>query len=224
MEMILNIFKDLPGYFYTSLGVIAFLSISSVLIGRQIDRLDVRDKPGKFMTMMITFVEMMNGFIKGYVGKHWKIIAPPVIALSIYILLSNILGLIAIESPTSFTTITFSISISSFILVQSMGFVSMGWKHLLGIFKPLAPMAPLNLISEFTPLLSMALRLFGNIASGALLMSLIYGFAGWAAILIAPPFHLVFDIAFGVIQTMVVVMLTVIYASMKVDEADFETV
>ena len=186
--------------------------------------MDVRDKPGKFMTVIISFIEMMNNFIKGYIGKHWKFLAPPVITLALYVFVSNISGLVALDSPTRYTSITFSVSITAFTLIQLMGFKSMGWKHLLGIFKPLAPMAPLNIVSEFTPILSMALRLFGNIASGALLMTIIYGATGWISIIVAPAFHLVFDIGFGLIQTMVVVMLTVIYSSMKVDESDFDII
>jgi len=216
--------RDIPIYFYTSLGIVAFISISSVLISMRINKLDVRETPGKFITVIISFIEMMNNFIKGYIGKHWKFLAPPVITLALYVFISNISGLVALDSPTRYTSITFSVSITAFILIQATGFKSMGWKHLLGIFKPLAPMAPLNIVSEFTPILSMALRLFGNIASGALLMTIIYGATGWLSIIVAPAFHLVFDIGFGLIQTMVVVMLTVIYSSMKVDETDFDTI
>jgi F-type H+-transporting ATPase subunit a len=224
MEQILTMLRDIPIYFYTSLGIVAFISISSVLISMRINKLDVRETPGKFITVIISFIEMMNNFIKGYIGKHWKFLAPPVITLALYVFISNISGLVALDSPTRYTSITFSVSITAFILIQATGFKSMGWKHLLGIFKPLAPMAPLNIVSEFTPILSMALRLFGNIASGALLMTIIYGASGWLSIIVAPAFHLVFDIGFGLIQTMVVVMLTVIYSSMKVDETDFDTI
>lgn len=224
MEQILTMLRDIPIYFYTSLGIVAFISISSVLISMRINKLDVRETPGKFITVIISFIEMMNNFIKGYIGKHWKFLAPPVITLALYVFISNISGLVALDSPTRYTSITFSVSITAFILIQATGFKSMGWKHLLGIFKPLAPMAPLNIVSEFTPILSIALRLFGNIASGALLMTIIYGATGWLSIIVAPAFHLVFDIGFGLIQTMVVVMLTVIYSSMKVDETDFDTI
>ncbi|MBN2268887.1 MAG: FoF1 ATP synthase subunit a [Acholeplasmataceae bacterium] len=224
MEQILTMLREIPIYFYTSLGIIAFISFGSVLISIKINKMDVRDKPGKFITVVISFIEMMNNFIKGYIGKHWKFLAPPVITLALYVFISNVSGLIALDAPTKYTTITFSVSITAFTLIQATGFKSMGWKHLLGVFKPLAPMAPLNIISEFTPILSMALRLFGNIASGALLLTIIYGATGWLSIIVAPTFHLVFDIGFGFIQTIVVVMLTVIYSSMKVDEDDLNMI
>jgi F-type H+-transporting ATPase subunit a len=52
-------------------------------------------------------------------------------------------------------------------------------------------MFPLNVVSEFVPILSMALRLFGNIAGGALILTLVYG-AGWASVLVTPALHVVF--------------------------------
>jgi F-type H+-transporting ATPase subunit a len=39
-------------------------------------------------------------------------------------------------------------------------------------------------------------------------------------LLIAPAFHLVFDVGFGLIQALVYVLLTVIFASSKIDEKD----
>lgn len=224
MNQILNYLKDVPAYFITSLGIIAFISIASVIISIYVNKLDVREKPNKFLALVISFVEMMNNFVKGYIGKHWKFLAPPIIALAMYVFISNISGIIALDSPTKYTSITFSISISVFLLIQGMGLKSQKWSHFLGIFQPLAPMAPLNFISEFVPLLSIALRLFGNIASGALLMTILYGATGWFAVVVAPAFHLIFDIAFGFIQTMVVVMLTIIYSSMKINEEDLENI
>jgi F-type H+-transporting ATPase subunit a len=63
--------------------------------------------------------------------------------------------------------------------------------------------------------------LFGNIISGAVFLVLIYRFTGWLSLLIAPAFHLVFDVGFGLIQALVYVLLTVIFASSKIDEKDF---
>jgi F-type H+-transporting ATPase subunit a len=79
-------------------------------------------------------------------------------------------------------------------------------------------------VGDVVPIISMALRLFGNISSGALLLTLIYKLTGWLSPLVTPAFHLIFDIGFGMIQTLVIVLLTIIFASMKVDEADFENI
>jgi F-type H+-transporting ATPase subunit a len=222
MNLILNYINDLPGYFKTSLLIIGLLIILSYFVGRSISKLGVKDRPSKFLTFFISFIEFFNGYVKQNIGKHWRYVAPLTLSMALYVFISNISGVMALDSPTKYTAITFSLSLIAFIIVQSTGFVSQGWKHLLGIFKPLAPMAPLNLISEFTPIISMALRLFGNIASGALILTLIYKMTGWFSIFITPAFHLIFDIGFGLIQTLVIVLLTIIFSSLKVDEADLE--
>jgi F-type H+-transporting ATPase subunit a len=222
INQILTYLKDLPLYFKTSLFLMLAIVVFSYVVGRLISKLDVREKPNFLLTIMISFVELFNKFIKDNIGKHWRYVAPITFTLALYVMVSNVSGIIALDSPTKYTTITFSLSIIAFIVVQSTGIVSQGWRHFLGIFKPLIPMAPLNIISEFTPIISMALRLFGNIASGAVILSLIYGFTSWGSIVIAPAFHLVFDIGFGLIQTLVIVLLTIIFASLKVSDADLE--
>ncbi len=219
---IFNYISQLPAYFIASLSIMLAIIILSIVVGLIVDKLDPRKKPNKFLTAIISFVEMMNNFVKETVGKHWKFLTPIVIAIALYIFISNIAGIAAVPSPTRFTSITFSLSLIAFVVVQMMGFVSQGWKSLLGLFKPFAPMFPLNLMGEITPILSMALRLFGNIASGTVILTLIYRFTGWASLIVAPAFHLIFDIAFGLIQTVVFVLLIVIFSSNKVAESDFE--
>lgn len=227
---IVGYIKNLPDYFIASLIIMMIIIAFSIFFGLHVDRLDAKKRTSKFTTIIVWFIEMMNKFIKESIGKHWKLLAPVVISVAMYIFISNISGVIGAPSPTRFTAITFSMSILAFVIVQSMGFISQGWKALLGIFKPIPAMFPLNIISEFTPILSMALRLFGNIASGTVILTLIYeglsliDYLGWASIVVAPVFHLIFDIGFGFIQTMVFVLLIIIFSSNKLDEKDFDTV
>ncbi len=226
LQQILNqILNDVQQpFFLTSLGLMSFIAIGSIIIGKKIEKMDVRQKPNRFMTVVILGIGGFNGFVKSYVGKHWKYVMPFVLTMALYVFISNISGLVALDSPTKYTAITFSMSLIAFFVVQSTGIVSQGWRHFLGIFKPLAPMAPLNIVGDVVPIISMALRLFGNISSGALLLTLIYKLTGWLSPLVTPAFHLIFDIGFGMIQTLVIVLLTIIFASMKVDEADFENI
>lgn len=221
MQQVTDYIATLPVYYWTSLGIMVFIALLSIIVGRRVKKLDVRDKPNRFLTALISFISAFNDMVKGYIGKHWRYVAPLLLTLAFYVLLSNISGLFALDAPTKYTSITFSLSIAAFIIIQTTGFVSQSWRHILTLFKPFFPMFPLNLISDLTPIISMALRLFGNIASGSVFLILIYRFTGWVSPLIAPAFHLVFDIGFGVIQTLVLVLLTVIFASNKVDENDF---
>lgn len=222
MKTIIDYITNLPVYFLTSLGIMAFIILISFFVGRKVSKLDLKTRPGKVLTFFISFIDFFNQYIKTNVGKMWRYVAPLTFTMAIYVLIANISGIIALDAPTKYTAITFSLSLIAFFIVQSTGIISQGWRHFLGIFQPLPPMAPLNIISEFTPIISMALRLFGNIASGALILTLIYKLTGWVSLIITPAFHLIFDIGFGLIQAMVIVLLTIIFASLKVSEADLD--
>lgn len=229
INQILDYIKNLPSFYLTSFGIMAFVALVSIVVGYKVKHMDVKARPGKIMSLFIGFIGFFNNYVKSYVGKNFKFVAPITLTMAFYVLISNISGVIALESPTRFTAITFSLSIIFFITVQTTGFLSNGWKHILGVTKPLWPMTPLNIVGDFTPILSIALRLFGNIASGAVILTLIYrgimaigNYTGWATIVIMPVFHAVFDIGFGLVQTLVIVLLTIIFASTKVDDKDLE--
>ena len=222
IQKVLNYISNLPGYFQTSIILMAVISVFAILVGYRVSKLNPNAKPNLFLVGIISFIDMFNKFVKGHVGKNWKFLTPIVLTMAFYIAVSNLSGLVAINAPTKYTAITFSLSITAFFVIQITGFISQSWKHFLGVFKPFPFMFPLNLMGEFTPIISMALRLFGNVASGALILTIVYRGAGWFSLLFTPVLHMLFDIAFGLIQTLVFVLLTVIFASQKIDEADLE--
>jgi len=225
LENIWEVIKNPPGYFLTSVILMVLIMLFSVIIGFKVKRMDPRAKPGKLMALVIGGIGFFNGFVKEVIGKHWKVITPIILSLGIYIFISNISGVTGLQTtPTKYSAITFSLSIVAVFTIQMMGFISRGKEYVKSIFEPTPFIAPLNIIGELTPLISLALRLFGNIASGSLIMFLIYKLTGWASLLVAPAFHLVFDIGFGIIQTVVFVLLTLILSSTKIDEDDLDYV
>jgi F-type H+-transporting ATPase subunit a len=191
------------------------------IAGKRVEQLNPRSKPSKVMTVFIGFVKFFNNFMRGYVGKQAVWLTPMVMTLAIYVFISNVSGMFALDSPTKYTSITFSLSIFAFLIIQITGIISSKWKHFLSVFQPIPFLMPLNVIGEVTPIISIALRLFGNIISGAVFIVMIYRFTGWASVVIAPAFHLIFDVGFGLIQALVYVLLTVIFTSSKIDEKDF---
>ncbi|MFR2767157.1 MAG: F0F1 ATP synthase subunit A [Thomasclavelia sp.] len=69
---------------------------------------------------------------------------------------------------------------------------------------------PTNILGTLAPLISLSMRLFGNIVAGSILLSLIYSFTGYLSQyvinfnflgpVIAPIFHAYFDVFAGFIQ------------------------
>ncbi|HAX73921.1 MAG TPA: F0F1 ATP synthase subunit A, partial [Firmicutes bacterium] len=72
---------------------------------------------------------------------------------------------------------------------------------------------PLNITGELAKPISLSARLFGNILSGGIIMSLIYQGLLWFSPLVAPFLHGYFDIFAGAIQTLIFIMLTMIWTS-----------
>ena len=101
------------------------------------------------------------------------------------------------------------------------------WFH--GFIEPIPVMLPMNIIGKFSTMVSMSLRLFGNIICGSIMMSLVYSGAqvlsnliaglftnvsgnvfNFMGPVIAPVLHVYFDLFAGFIQTLVFVTLTVV--------------
>ncbi len=220
----LNKFKQpLPGYFKSSLIIIGIIILYCVIVSLMMIRANKKkDTKNKFLLLNIVLVKKFNKFIKDNIGKHWKVVAPSVLTIGIYIGLGNISGLFGLKPPTSYTSITVSLAIFAMATVQITGIVSRKFRHIKTLFEPIPFMFPINFIGEFTPIISMSLRLFGNITAGVIILGLVYGFLGWMGPIITPALHLIFDVAFGFIQMMVFTTLTVIFASNKLEVGDVD--
>jgi F-type H+-transporting ATPase subunit a len=77
---------------------------------------------------------------------------------------------------------------------------------------PSIAMLPINIIEELVRPVTLALRLFGNIFSGTIMVSLIALFPAW--ILWAPDvIWKLFDMFIGLIQAFIFALLTILYFS-----------
>jgi F-type H+-transporting ATPase subunit a len=116
---------------------------------------------------------------------------------------------------------TASLALLAVIATQVVGFQSQGWRYLLRFFnvtnvfkKPFFGMMDfivglLELISEFSKILSFAFRLFGNMFAGMVLLFLISSMVPW----FVPSFVMTFEFFIGLIQAFVFGMLTLVFMS-----------
>lgn len=197
------------------------ICLISILLSFRIKKLDPLKKTPLWLIPLIMLVEIINNFIKQNIGKRWKTFAPWFFSLAIFIFISNISGLILLESPTSYLMVTAALAISSSFIIQFAGIISNGFLgYLKSFLDPNPVMLPMNILSEISLPISLCLRLFGNIVSGTVIAILIKGFAGWLAIPIMPAINVIFDIGFGLIQTAVFVILSIVFTSMKINDEE----
>ncbi|WP_186754984.1 F0F1 ATP synthase subunit A [Echinicola salinicaeni] len=95
--------------------------------------------------------------------------------LFLFIAISNLFTLIpGYEPPTGSLSTTAALALTVFVAVPVYGVAELGFKKYLKSYqKPSWLMLPFNIISELTRTLSLAVRLFGNMMSGAMIVAIL---------------------------------------------------
>ena len=174
--------------------------------------------PTGFQNVVELVVEMLDKMVESSMGIHAKKFRNYIGTIFIFILISNISGLFGLRPPTADYGVTLPLGLITFALIQYNNIKYNKFGAFTDLFKPLPFLFPINLIGEIAVPFSLSLRLFGNVLSGTVMMSLIYSllarFAiGWPGIL-----HIYFDVFSGAIQTYVFCMLTMVFITQKIPE------
>ena len=208
-----------------SLIIMTILSIFFVLVGRKVKVADPTKRPKGVVLVCETGVKMIQDYMETLMpSKFSKNYYPYFAMMFIYIFISNISGLFGFEAPTSNYSITLAITIITFTLIQYNALKTKGvFTYIKDIIWP-----PTNILGTLAPLISLSMRLFGNIVAGSILLSLIYSFTGYLSQyvinfnflgpVIAPIFHAYFDVFAGFIQTLVFVTLSSILIALEASE------
>ena len=154
--------------------------------------------------------------------------------LFLFILVSNEIGLITIivtpseislwKSPTADPIVTLGLAMTVIVFTHYMGIQRFGLKNYFvnSYLKPVSFILPIKLLEEFTNVISLGLRLYGNIFAGEVLLGLIVSLVtsiGWVALPLAVPLEMIwigFSLFIGAIQAYVFVTLTMVFLSHKI--------
>lgn len=160
-------------------------------------------------------IDGIHYLVDSTMGPARRGFAPYMMALALFLMFSNLTGLIGFRQPTADLNTTFVLSILTFSMTQFYGLKNKGLgKYLKGFFEPIPLLFPLAIIGELANPVSLGFRLFGNMLGGLVMMGLIYHFAPWFAPILP---HLYLDLFAGLIQAFIFVMLTMTYITMGMD-------
>lgn len=206
-------------------------------ISTKLEAFDPLSKPTALVTVCILLVEYIDQFVSEITNKKVALkLAPYICSISIYILISNYIGLLGFENPTKNWSVTLSIALITFILIQKTDIEYNGIKsYIHAFFEPIFLFVVPNFFGTIAPLLSMSLRLFGNILSGSIIMELVYNLGNsisnlfWSIFgakdvfnfigpVLAAPLHCYFDLFSGFIQTYIFIMLTAAFIGNKIPD------
>lgn len=197
-----------PYMTYTWL-VMAFLIIISKLTLGNLEMI-----PGKGQNFWEIVIGGMDDFFADNMGRELADQFFPMIAtFALYIAVANLIGLIpGFMSPTSSINTTMALTLIVWVTHHFIGFRAHGfgyYKHFIGPMWVLIPlMLPIELISNFARLLSLSIRLFGNIMAKETLLGILFMLAG---AYFAPLPIMILGVLVSLVQAMVFVLLTVVY-------------
>src|SRR5439155_10469563 len=177
------------------------------------------DEPGHGQQTLEVGVLAVRGMLEDIVGPHGLQYFPIVMTFAVLILISNLMGLFPLfMSPTSATSVTFALGISSFVYYNYIGIKENGLlrhlKHFAGPIWWIAPLIfPIELISNFIRPFSLGIRLFGNMFADEKVMDSIAHLAPGITYWLVPVLLMPLSLFVAFIQTFVFILLSQLYLS-----------
>lgn len=172
-------------------------------------------------------VEKVYQYTENNMGKENIAYAPYVGTLFGFIFMTSSFGLFGFRPITADLNVTAALALLTFLMIQVNGIRVHGLKgKLKEMCDPYPFMFPLKIIEEVSLPVSLALRLFGNILGGYIVIELWMHFMTWLSSFITDipflravtvlPLNLFFDLAEPAIQTFIFTTLTVMNLSTAV--------
>src|SRR5713226_144139 len=181
------------------------------------------DEPGHGQQTLEVGVLAVRGMLEDIVGPHGLQYFPIVMTFAVLILVSNLMGFFPLfVTPTSATSVTFALGLSSFLYYNYIGIKENGifghLKHFGGPIWWIAPLIfPIELISNLIRPFSLGIRLFGNMFADEKVMQTFTHLAPPWTSFIVPNIFLAFLMALSLfvclVQTFVFILLSQLYLS-----------
>jgi F-type H+-transporting ATPase subunit a len=180
--------------------------------------------PSKLQLFFELVVDTVRTQVRNTIGETADFVVPLAVALFMFILVANWIEIIPsgdkpkyLISPTSDVNLTYALALTVIVWVHFAAIQKRGARTYVGGFFDPPLQAPIKIVEEIAKPVTLALRLFGNLFSGAIMIALIGLFP--AFILPAPNvLWKLFDMAIGVIQAFIFALLTILYFSFALSE------
>jgi F-type H+-transporting ATPase subunit a len=170
--------------------------------------------PTKIQLVWETIIDQVTTQVTANLGKVNPFVIPLATALFFFILIANWLEVIPTElnsdthllpSPTADTNLTYAMAALVIVGVWTFGIRQKGLKGYLKHFlEPYPYLLPLNILEELVKPITLALRLFGNIFAGGIMLGLIAGLVSLAPsnIPVGPVLAIILNVIWKLFDTM----------------------
>ena len=196
--------------------VMILLIFFAFLAARKIDMI-----PTKAQNVFEIIVSGIEEFMVDITGEEGRKFFPLIATVFLYIATCNLLGLIpGFYPPTASINTTLSCALTVVIFTHVIGVKFHGVKYIKHFLGPIWWLSPLILIIELighlARILSLSIRLFGNITGHELVLGILFALAGAA---FAPLPIMALGIFVALLQAFVFFLLSIIYFAGAMEEA-----
>lgn len=179
--------------------------------------------PGRWQSIIELTYEFVASLLRENVGNEGRQYFPFIFTLFMFILLSNLLGLVPYSfTVTSHVVVTFALAAVVFVGVTIIALVRHGFKFFTFFVPPglpivLAPLlVPIEIISYLARPVTLSLRLFANMMAGHTLLKVFGGFVVALGFFGLAPFVFIvaiyaLELIVAVLQAYVFTVLTCLY-------------
>ena len=180
--------------------------------------------PGKLQSILELYLQMIKDIADDNIGEEGYKYLPFIASLFLFIFFCNLAGLVpGSYTITSQLVVTGTFAVSIFIMTLIIGISKHGGHFITilvppGIPKVMVPfLVPIELLSQLSRPLTLALRLFGNMTAGHILLGVIFGMAMTAPMIInVLPFGFTvllygMEVFVSAIQAYIFTLLTCVY-------------
>lgn len=209
----------------TLVYVTILLTVLSIIVYIKVKKVKPDEAPQGVALIAEQYVGIFSNEFKGVTEGKIDRVGPYIFTLFTFLLVGNTVGFIGLEPAVSSYSVSLTLGLISWIGIYVFGII---YQKLM-FFKRFQN--PIDLIGQFSPLISISFRIYGNIIGGSIIVFMIYWLTNviWSKIpyigevnllgmVIAPVFHLYFDAFGGLIQAYVFALLTSIYWTQEVSE------
>ncbi|MDQ3068716.1 MAG: F0F1 ATP synthase subunit A [Acidobacteriota bacterium] len=202
----------IPPHIVMTMLIVAAVAVLGLILR---SRLSV-ENPGKLQIVLEDGVSAMAGILEEWIPGKGRQYMPLILTVGIFILISNYAGLVpGLMAPTSILSTTVGLAITVWVYYHFQGFRAQGvGSYLLHFAAPpgapmwMAPiMLPIELISHMSRVMSLSLRLFGNVFGEELVIAVLFSLVPW----VVPLPMMLLGLVTGGLQAFIFVLLTTIY-------------
>jgi F-type H+-transporting ATPase subunit a len=199
---------EVPDHVVMALFVFGVVTTLGVVVSKGLNR----DDPGKVQQIVEIVLNWMRNLLEETIGEGGSRHLPLIASFGFFIFISNLSGSVFfLQPPTQNVNVTFALSITAWVLYHLFGLRRNGLRyfgHFVGPVLWLAPLfIPLEIISHAARVLSLGMRLFGNVFGEHLAAAAIFSLVPLAL----PLPIMALGLLAATLQAFIFIMLTTVY-------------